>query len=298
MQVLCFGSLNVDHVYAVSHFVQAGETLSSTTLHSGCGGKGLNQTIALARAGVPVRHAGLVGAEDTLLRPLLCENGVDTTFVRTAAVPSGHAIIQVDAEGQNCILLYSGANHALTSEFIREVLDTLEPGDILLLQNEVNRVDELIREGAARGLRIAFNPAPITPELAQVPMELVEWLFVNETEGAALSGETESARVMAALRQKYPRTTVVLTLGGDGVLAENAQESVQQPALSVPVVDTTAAGDTFVGYFLAAVRAGADLTAALQIATTASALTVSRAGAAGSIPRMGEVETYRAAPSE
>ena len=105
MQVLCFGSLNVDHVYAVSHFVRAGETLSSTTLHSGCGGKGLNQTIALARAGVPVRHAGLVGTDDALLRPLLQENGVDTTFVRTAEVPSGHAIIQVDEAGQNCILL-------------------------------------------------------------------------------------------------------------------------------------------------------------------------------------------------
>lgn len=289
MQVLCFGSLNVDHVYAVSHFVRAGETLSSTTLHSGCGGKGLNQTIALARAGVPVRHAGLVGTDDALLRPLLQENGVDTTFVRTAEVPSGHAIIQVDEAGQNCILLYSGANHALTTAFIREVLDTLEAGDILLLQNEVNRVDELIREGAARGLRIAFNPAPITPELAQTPIELVEWLFVNETEGAALSGETENARIVAALRQKYPHTMVVLTLGGAGVWADNGQDSVQLPALPVPVVDTTAAGDTFVGYFLAAVSEGADLTAALQTATAASALTVSRAGAAGSIPWKKEV---------
>ena len=289
MQVLCFGSLNVDHVYAVSHFVRAGETLSSTTLHSGCGGKGLNQTIALARAGVPVRHAGLVGTDDALLRPLLQENGVDTTFVRTAEVPSGHAIIQVDEAGQNCILLYSGANHALTTAFIREVLDTLEVGDILLLQNEVNRVNELIREGAARGLRIAFNPAPITPELAQTPIGLVEWLFVNETEGAALSGETENARIVAALRQKYPHTTVVLTLGGAGVWADDGQDSVQLPALPVPVVDTTAAGDTFVGYFLAAVSEGADLTAALQTATAASALTVSRAGAAGSIPWKKEV---------
>lgn len=292
MRVLCFGSLNVDHVYAVSHFVRAGETLSSTALHSGCGGKGLNQTIALARAGVPVQHAGLVGADDALLRPLLEENGVDTAFVRMAEVPSGHAIIQVDATGQNCILLYSGANHALTSGFIREVLDTLEPGDILLLQNEVNRVDELIREGAARGLRVAFNPAPITPELAQAPIELVEWLFVNETEGAALSGETENARIVAALRQKYPHTTVVLTLGGAGVLADDGQTVVQQPALSVPVVDTTAAGDTFVGYFLAAIREGAALAQALQTATAASALTVSRAGAAESIPRKGEVEAF------
>ena len=169
------------------------------------------------------------------------------------------------------------------------MLDTLEAGDILLLQNEVNRVDELIREGAARGLRIAFNPAPITPELAQTPIELVEWLFVNETEGAALSGETENARIVAALRQKYPHTTVVLTLGGAGVWADNGQDSVQLPALPVPVVDTTAAGDTFVGYFLAAVSEGADLTAALQTATAASALTVSRAGAAGSIPWKKEV---------
>ena len=238
---------------------------------------------------MPVRHAGLVGTDDALLRPLLQENGVDTTFVRTAEVPSGHAIIQVDEAGQNCILLYSGANHALTTAFIREVLDTLEAGDILLLQNEVNRVDELIREGAARGLRIAFNPAPITPELAQTPIGLVEWLFVNETEGAALSGETENARIVAALRQKYPHTTVVLTLGGAGVWADDGQDSVQLPALPVPVVDTTAAGDTFVGYFLAAVSEGADLTAALQTATAASALTVSRAGAAGSIPWKKEV---------
>ncbi len=292
MDILCFGSLNIDHVYAVPHFVQAGETLSSASLHSGCGGKGLNQSIALSRAGASVRHAGLVGQDDNMLRPLLADNGVDITAVRTADVPSGHAIIQVDESGQNCILLYSGANRAIDRSFVCEVLDTCRAGDILLLQNEISEIRTLLEEGAARGLRIAFNPAPITAELADMPIGIAEWLFVNETEGAALSGETANDRIITALREKYPHTTVILTVGGDGVIAADDAGIHRLPAMKVPVADTTAAGDTFIGYFLAAVAEGSDLQGALHTASAASALTVSRAGAAASIPMADEVKRF------
>ncbi len=289
MNILCFGSLNIDNLYTVPHFVRAGETLSSSALQRGCGGKGLNQSIALARAGIPVRHAGLIGNDGEMLRDFLQANGVDVSLVRTIKEPSGHAIIQLDGERQNSILLYGGANQKITPEFIEEVLSRLEPGDILLLQNEINRLEEIVRKAAGRKIRIALNPAPVSDNLSSVPFEMVEWLFVNEIEGAALSGETEPQRILGALRGRYPQMQIILTLGKNGALYRSGELTLHQPIVSVPVVDTTAAGDTFIGYYMAAVLQGQPASAALQQASAAAALAVSKIGAARSIPVMDEV---------
>lgn len=289
MKILCAGSLNIDRVYRVAHFVQAGETLSAAEFSLAPGGKGLNQTVALARAGAEVHHAGAVGPDGALLRDALRQAGVDDRLLAESPLPTGHAVIQVDPAGQNCILVCPSANGALEREYLSAMLDGCETGDILLVQNETNELPWLLREGRRRGLTVAFNPSPITPELPDYPLDCVDILILNEIEGAALSGENDPARIPAALRARYPRARVLLTLGGDGCVYQDETQTVRQGIFSVDAVDTTAAGDTFCGYFLAWLAGGEPVPAALRAASAAAALAVSRPGAVPSIPHRQEV---------
>ena len=289
MKLLNFGSLNIDYTYRVDRFVQPGETKAGQSLRIGAGGKGLNQSVALAMAGAQVYHAGLLGSGADFLRKTLVDSGVDCGFLRSVDAPNGHAIIQLDDRGQNCILLYPGTNHGLTEPMIDAVLSHFGAGDILLLQNETNAIPLLLQKAAARGLRVAFNAAPMTPAVADYPLQLVSWLLVNETEGAALSGETDPERIAAKLAAQYPHTALVLTLGADGALYREGALELFVPARRVEAVDTTAAGDTFTGYFLAAIADGADPAYALTLAATAASLAVQRPGAADSIPALEEV---------
>ena len=288
MKVLNFGSLNLDYVYAVDEFVQPGETRSCLGRQVHCGGKGLNQSIAMARAGLEVWHAGINGEEGGILRQALAESGVHLDYLRQADSPSGHAIIQVNRRGQNCILLYPGTNAELTEEFVDEVISSFDFGDVVLLQNETNLGPYIMRKAAERGLFIAFNASPI-PGVENYPLEFVYWLFINEIEGAALSGETEPKAILRALREKYPRTQVILTLGGDGSYWDDGRETVFCPACHVQAVDTTAAGDTFTGFFLRGVLGEDCGLAPLTLATCASGIAVTRPGAAPSVPTLAEV---------
>ena len=278
MKVLNFGSLNLDYVYAMDEFVQPGETRACLGREIHCGGKGLNQSIAMARAGLPVWHAGIIGQEGGLLRDTLAESGVHLDFLRQDDAPSGHAVIQVNRRGQNCILLYPGTNAALTEAFVDNVLSAFGPGDVVLLQNETNLVPYIMEKAAERG-----------PGVERYPLELVRWLFVNEIEGGAISGETEPQAILQALRAKFPKTEVILTLGSDGSLWANDRETVFCPACHVQAVDTTGAGDTFTGYFLRGVLGEDTGLAPLTLATRASAIAVTRPGAAPSVPLLAEV---------
>ena len=288
MKVLNFGSLNIDYVYAMDEFVQPGETRPCLGRQIHCGGKGLNQSIAMARAGLSVWHAGIIGQEGDILRQALAESGVHLDFLRKADAPGGHTVIQVNQHGQNCILLYPGTNVSLTEEFVDEVLSHFTAGDVVLLQNETNLVPYIMEKAAERGLAIAFNASPY-PGVEKYPLHLVRWLFVNEIEGGAISGETEPQAILKALRAKFPKTEVILTLGGDGSLWSTAEETAFSPACHVQAVDTTAAGDTFTGFFLRGVL-GEDIgLTPLTLATCASGIAVTRPGAAPSIPTLEEV---------
>ena len=289
MKILNFGSLNLDLVYQMPHFVRAGETLSSTGFSRNVGGKGLNQSVALAKAGAEIYHAGLVGEDGEMLRAFLADNGVDTRFVRTIDQPSGHAVIQVVPEGNNCIFLYGGANQCVTEAFIQEVLENFGPGDFLVLQNEINKIDAIIHAAHARGMQVVLNPSPIADNLKTLPLEKISWFILNEIEGAELSGETEADRILDKLTALYPHAKIVLTLGGDGSVYAGDGERVRQRAYRVQAVDTTAAGDTFTGFFFAAVADGVPAAEALRRASKASSISVTRPGAAASIPTLNEV---------
>jgi len=291
MNLLNIGSLNIDHVYRLPHLARPGETLSTREYARHAGGKGLNQSIAAARAGAAVRHAGCLGPEGGWLRDLLDGEGVDTTHLHEVDAPTGHAIIQVDDQGENSIVVFPGANGELTQAQVAAAVGGMAKGDLLLLQNETNVVPAAIRAGHDAGLTVLFNPAPMKPEVLDFPLDLIDILVCNETEGEELTGESEPEAILSALSSSQRERQVVLTLGRQGCLYTGRYERFAVPACEVQAVDTTGAGDTFVGYYAAGLAEGLPPRQALELAAAASALAVTRPGAAGAIPKRAEIQT-------
>lgn len=290
MKIYNLGSLNIDYVYAVDHFVSAGETLASDGMNIFPGGKGLNQSIALARAGAQVIHGAVIGSDGGFLLETLAESGVDTARIQRVNGSCGHAIIQVDPSGQNCILLYGGTNQQMTEEFIDSVLENFGPGDVLVLQNELNLTGYLIEKGWERGLKVAFNAAPFDEKIATYPLEKLTWLVLNEVEGAALADTADEEAIPGILREKFPGVNILLTLGRRGCVYHGADGTVVRgKAITVEAVDTTAAGDTHFGFFLRGILDGRSVEEALKLAAVASGIAVTRPGAADSVPGYDEV---------
>lgn len=294
MRVLNFGSLNLDYVYQVDHFVQPGETLAASARAVKHGGKGLNQSIALARAGASTAHAGCIGEGGETLKAMLRDNGVDVSCLVSVPDMQGHTVIQVNQAGENCILLFGGSNQRVTPQQVRDTIRQFDPGDWLVLQNEVNLLPLIVEEGAARGLRIALNPSPYNEALRGVDLNKLTWLLVNEIEAEQITGESDPQQAWAALHAQYPRLSVLITLGSKGSMAFHVTggdtETICQPAQRVQAVDTTAAGDTFTGYFIAGLMENMPLNLSMERASRAAAISVTRPGAADSIPLRNEVE--------
>lgn len=289
MRIYNLGSLNIDYVYQVEHFVSAGETLASSNMQTFAGGKGLNQSVALAKAGAAVLHGAVLGNDGAMLQKTLAEAGVDTSRLKIGEGSSGHAIIQVDKNGQNCILLFAGTNHQIDRAYIEEYLCDAEKGDILLLQNEVSGLADAMAVAQEKQMQIAFNPSPIDTQIAKLPLESVKWWFCNEIESAALFGGGDVETIVENFRNRYPESALILTRGEKGSIYIDCDHRYKQSACKVVALDTTAAGDTFTGYFLAAVTKGASIDAAMLLATKASAITVTRRGASDAIPMLSEV---------
>lgn len=295
MKILNIGSLNIDKVYAVDHFVRAGETLTAGHMDTFPGGKGLNQSIALARAGAEVWAAGAIGRDGQFLSELLSQSGAHTELLETLSdTDTGHAIIQLVPQGQNCIIISGGANRALTQAYVDRALEGFGAGDLLLVQNETNLVPYAMKKAKERGLKIVLNPSPIDEALFSYPLELVGYFILNEIEGQAVAGISaqDPDQVMDALLQKFPQAAVVLTLGGDGVRYGKGAERFSHGVFPVSVVDTTAAGDTFCGYFLACLARAMEPQTALCTASMASALAIGVKGAAVSIPTWAQVQAF------
>lgn len=288
------GSLNIDRTYTVRHFVQPKETIRALGYEEFCGGKGLNQSIALAKAGVEIYHAGIVGGDGKFLIHMLQTSGVHTEYIEHMEGPSGHAVIQVDQEGQNNIIIVGGANTKVSKEYISSVLQKFEPGDMVLLQNEVSNIAFAMEEAKKRKLLIAFNPSPITESISQCDLRLVDYFILNEVEGSALA-ETEAddiSGIQKKLRDMYPNASFVLTLGEKGALFFNQKEIHKRDGFLTEVVDTTGAGDTFCGYFLAGITEGKSYEECLKQACAAGALAVGKKGAASGIPEKTEVLSF------
>ena len=290
--VLCFGSLNIDYVYKVDHFVQAGETLASEALNVYSGGTGLNQSVALGKAGCRTSHAGAIGRDGEFLLDVLRDAGVNTDLVLIAdGARTGNAIIQNDRAGDNCIILFAGANFAVTEDYADAVLAHFSKGDYIILQNEISCLDYIITAARKKGLVTVLNPSPVNGSITEHVLSQADWLILNEIEAGVLTGSdaADEEGLAAALRGAFPDTRVVLTMGGAGSCYISGETLCHQDIFPVETVDTTAAGDTFTGYFIAGLIAGWDIGKCLKTASKAASIAVSRPGAAPSIPRMDEV---------
>ncbi len=298
MAIINFGSINIDHIYSVPHFVTPGETLSSSQYQFVLGGKGANQSIAGALAGAEVKHVGAINKRDVSFVEQLIEKGVNCDWVAqldssaTKSNATGHALIQVNDEGENAIVLYAGANHQLTKAQIKTALQDAGKQDWVLLQNETNDIADVIELAAKNSVNIAFNPAPMTDEIAQLPLQKVDLLFVNEIEAMQLTNTDAIDKASDALAQQYPNTKVIMTLGKKGVCYLHKGERISVDGFKVDAVDTTAAGDTFTGYFLANYLKSTNITDALTRACAAAALCVTKKGAAPSIPHEQDVKQF------
>lgn len=288
MKALVFGSLNIDNVYYVDHIVMPGETLSSKEMKVFCGGKGLNQSIALSQAGINTFLAGKIGNDGQMLLEKCKNYGVNTDFIDICESKSGNTIIQVDKNGQNSILLFGGTNQMQQREHIKRVLNFFSENDLLILQNEINELSYIIDESYKRGMKIVLNPSPYDDSLLECDLNKVEWIILNEIEGQQMTGEKDIDNMLREICSKYPTIKIVLTLGEKGSIYCDSEKRYVQKCYKTKVVDTTAAGDTFTGFFFAGIISN-EIEVAIDMAAKAAAIAVSRNGAAESIPNISEV---------
>ncbi|WDE09842.1 ribokinase [Thalassomonas haliotis] len=292
MTIFNFGSINIDHVYSVDHFVRPGETMTSSHYQKILGGKGANQSVALAKAGCDVVHVGAISKQDTHLLAELEAKGVNTEQIATLDLATGHAIIQVNKEAENAIVLFAGANHALSAPQIKQVLANAGENDWVLLQNETNEIDTIITTAKAHGLTVAYNPAPMDKAQVEKHLADIDLLIVNEVEAMDLAGVDNVDAAQASLVAQHPNLQILMTLGAEGVRYLNGKAVTQVAAFNVKAVDTTAAGDTFIGYALAGFTGNLGIESVLKQACAASAICVTREGASTAIPGHEEVSQF------
>lgn len=290
--VAVLGSANMDLVVRVASAVRPGETVSGSSFATGPGGKGLNQAVAAARAGADVRFLGAVGADEFggRLRGFLLAEGIDASGLVPSAEPTGIAAITVTDDGENAIVVVAGANGD----------DRLSDSDraaiagagylVVQLERPVVLVLEAMRWARGHGVTTVLTPAPVPESHIDELVSLSDILLVNEHEAAALSGDADAAGAARVLSRAAG--TVVVTLGAAGALvARDGEVAATVAARPVAAVDTTGAGDTFAGVLIAWLAAGATFHSSLEAASAAAALTVTRPGAAASMPRRADILT-------
>lgn len=292
MKILNFGSCNLDYVYSMEHIVMPGETASSCGLEIFPGGKGLNQSIAVAKAGAQIFHTGCVGEDGGLLADTLMENGVNIKYLQEVPGKNGHAIIQVSGDGENSIVLYAGSNGMISEELIDRVLSNFAEGDMLLLQNEINSVPLIVEKAYSKGMKIILNPSPYNEKIGKIDLTKVSCLILNEVEAAGFSGTKDVQQSLDYFYHQYPELAIMMTLGKNGCVYSDGANRLYHPAFPVQAVDTTAAGDTFTGYFVAGMSENKNMADVLVMASAAAAIAVTRNGAAPSIPTKEEVVSF------
>ena len=289
MKILNFGSCNIDYVYNVSGFVKAGETISALSTSEHPGGKGLNQAVAAARAGGNVFFAGNIGEDGLFLKKLLEDTGADTKYLKINKTRTGNAIVQIDKDRENCIIVSAGANALLDEAYIKSIIADFACGDICMLQNETPCTDYIIKQAKLRGMSVIWNPSPMNAKIKDSAIKMSDYIIINKTEGKVLTGKEEPKDILKVLLKKYPHTKIVITLGKNGSIYSDGIDTVKQSAFKAEPVDTTGAGDTFTGYFAAMISKGTSIEETLKIASAAAAIATEKQGAASSIPMLKEV---------
>lgn len=290
MTVFNFGSINVDHFYRLPHLSQPGETLTATGYNTGLGGKGANQSVAVAKAGVEVHHIGMVGSDGAHMRQHLGDMGVNITYVNSEGTVTGHANIYVDPDGENEIVVFPGANHEQSLSLLKRALDTAKPGDFFMMQNEITLKLEAARLAQEKGLFVVYSAAPFKADVAREMLPFADLLVLNEVESEQLSV------ALGVPVDEIPVPSLLITKGAQGAVwyDHGTGETLEVSAIPVQSVDTTGAGDCFIGYVVAGLDQGMTRSEALRFGSAAAALQVTRPGTADAIPARDEVDAFLA----
>ena len=299
-KVVVVGSLNMDLVTRASRLPRAGETLIGQSFSTVPGGKGANQAVASARLGAEVAMIGCVGSDayGLQLRDALLVEGIDCQAVSCVDGSSGVALIVVDDSSQNAIVIVAGSNGELTPASLQAADAVLQAADVIVCQLEVplETVGYALKRGRELGKTVILNPAPASGPLPAQWYASIDYLIPNESEATALSGVTvdslDSAKLAAAQLIKAGAAKVIITLSAQGALFSDGNRVEHLAAPNVKAVDTTAAGDTFVGGFAAALAHGKSEAEAIRFGQVAAALSVTRAGAQPSIPTLHDVQGF------
>lgn len=291
MKILVFGSLNIDHNYQMQHIVTEKETTFAKEYSIAAGGKGLNAAIALSKSGIHVYLAGNIGNDAKILEDTLRIFNVDTTYLNHINEPNGHAVIQVDEKGENAIFIYGGSNQNIKRDYIDNVIDHFSKGDLLIMQNEINDEAYIMHKAKEKGLQILLNPSPFNETILTYPLGLVDYIFINEIEGYGFTNEKDPIEILNKMKNMYPRSKIILTVGSNGSYYQYGEERIFQPAFKVKTIDTVGAGDTFMGYFCSELSKNSPIKKCLEMASKAASITCCRKGAAASIPTIEEINT-------
>lgn len=284
MTIYNLGSINIDYIYGLPHLVRPGETLAADRFDSALGGKGANQSIAVARAGGKVYHGGMIHRGDDHWLNAMIEAGVDTHFIIRGDTPTGHAIVAVDNDGENQIILAPLSNAALPDDIITSILTSAKPGDWALTQNETNMTAPYLKAAKERGLLICYSAAPFVAEITADLLPLVDLLIINAIEAEALSA------TMGKPAETLGIPHLIITRGADGADYIGKEGNNHVAAQPVTAVDTTGAGDTYLGYVLAQIDQGTNMADAMRLAAAAAAIQVTRHGASTAIPDIHETK--------
>ncbi len=284
MKILNFGSINKDYVYSVNEFVNPGETIKTNDFKEFLGGKGLNQSVAVSRSGSNIYHAGCINKNDKKIKKQLNEWRVDTSNIYYVDEPTGHAIIQVNTNGENSILIHGGSNLEITSKQIDQTISKFREDDILIIQNEINRIPEIIDRAYSQRMKIIFNPAPYSKEVLDYPLKKVNTLIYNEVEGKSLSGKSTIEEIKRELLEKFPEIKHIITLGDKGSIYFDNKDEIIVDAIKANTIDSTAAGDTYIGYYVSSISNKMIVKDSMIRASKASAITTEKLGGATSIP--------------
>ena len=288
MTIYNLGSVNIDHFYQVPHLPREGETVAARTLSRGLGGKGTNQSVAAALCGSDVVHIGAVGSDGLWAKERLASFGVDVENLCVLDGATGHAIIQVDPDAHNMITIFPGANVEQELQAVSVALDRAGSADTLLLQNETSHQVETAVLAAGRGMRIIYSAAPFDPEAVAQVLPHITILAMNAVEAEQLG------RAMGCSLADLKVPEILVTFGDKGAYWRDQKTGarVDVPGFAVDAVDTTGAGDTFLGYFASGLDLGFPVEPSLLHAAAAAAIKVTRAGTADAIPGIVEVKTF------
>ena len=283
MTIYNLGSINIDHIYLMPHLVMPGETLAASDYQAALGGKGANQSIAIARAGSNVIHGGMINIADEDWLDSMAEAGVDIRhIIRSDDMPTGHAIVAVDeGKGENQIILSPSANAAIPNDLIGDLLKEAQPSDWALAQNETNQTTYFLKQAKAKGLKICYSAAPFVAEVTAELLPIVDLLVVNEIEAKELSDH---------LGEDINVEHLIITKGADGADYFHQGSHHHIPAVPANAVDTTGAGDTYLGYVLAGLDQGMAILDAMKLAAKAAAFQVERHGASDAIPNRNDLD--------